>query len=342
MLRSLVLFLFAGSLLLPVPTQARSPAVERDELPEPEDGGYPERKKEEPVEQEEEQKEERESGDRSEDDHDAAWMDDIVLSVFVHVAPTEGFDSRQRVVFTKGLVDELSKLQETNVSTEAPVTSSDEEPACPEEQTSCLTRLAESLGAEEIVMARAVDLDGAKVLTLKRVRIRDASIMGAVTRQMSGSQGEEFLLILGDAVAELFPDRPLVTGEIRGADPALVDRFNPPTVAKWQFYTVATATVVAAGTAVALGLAARSAEKDYNDYAAMGQTQVIEGSTLQRKGEAADDRALYSTVVWGITGALAIGTGLLFFSTDWDGDEILHAGFVPTDGGFTLGFGGGF
>lgn len=103
------------------------------------------------------------------------------------------------------------------------------------------------------------------------------------------------------------------------------------------FFVGAGLTVVSGVFATVSGLNTISARDQYEQYA---QSQEPSAEAQQYAKELYDDgvaRQTRTNVLIGLTGALAVGTVVMAFLTDWGGDDeqpqVGAAGFVSTDGG---------
>lgn len=259
--------------------------------------------------------------------------------VLVLALETPDTPERQADLLYRSLVRELSKLEGVRIveppKIRAGPTAGGE---CPERTTSCLAALAKNLDADVVVTGNATALGDAKVLTLKRIRIQDATIQGAVTRQATGGSGEEYLLVLGEAVEELFVDYQMHSSAVRGVRPEVVARWSPDPLDPWMFYAGAGVTAAGLVTAVVFWSKAESAESDYKALAQKGLTEPVSGKELMELGDEAESRARMANVALGVTAALAIGTALTFTFVDWGSDEEITPLLVPMQhGGVAVG-----
>jgi hypothetical protein len=241
--------------------------------------------------------------------------------VLVYDLAAPELEARQLVLLDAALRSEIGKLEGIEVVTRAPEpVESRAEDSCPDQRPTCLVQLAQALGADIVVIGNATALGATRVFTLKRIRIADASVEGTVARRFTGGRGEEYLLVLGDAVRELFPDRQMRSERVRGVPYAVAERWEPPPVPEGIFWGGA---AVSAAGAIGTGLLWYMyvvAVEDANAYAASAVDAPISGRTLIEKQQTAEDRLSKAYWVGGITGALAVSTAVMYFFTDFGSD----------------------
>jgi hypothetical protein len=180
-----------------------------------------------------------------------------------------------------------------------------------------------------VVTGNATALGESKVLALKRIRIQDATMQGAVTRQATGGRGEEYLLLLGDAVAELFPDHRAHPSVVRGVPAEVVERWSPRPLAPGFFFAgvgVTTASLVAS---IVFWSMAKEAESEYQALAKKGVTEPIRGAELVALGDQAESRARMANIGLGVTAALAVTTALVYTFVDWGSDAEIMPMLAP-------------
>ncbi len=241
---------------------------------------------------------------------------DLVASTRVLVLPLSAVElsPQQKALFDHCLVLEVDKRGGLAAVTQS-LAETDDVEACPTTETTCLSKLANALGADEVVLTQEARLANGRVLTLKRIRIRDGEIMGAVTRPVTGDHGEELLLVLGDAVAELFSECPLRPDAVAGVPPSMAERFHPPPLPRWAFAASAGATALAFGTGLTYAMLANDARRAHNRLAT--QNTVIDGHELQRLARLSNERQSRATLAYVATALFAVTTGVSYFFTDW-------------------------
>ena len=63
-----------------------------------------------------------------------------------------------------------------------------------------------------------------RIITLRRVDMKRASVKASATRRLQAGTGEEYFAVVGPLVEELFPDYPLRANRQRGVSDAVVAR----------------------------------------------------------------------------------------------------------------------
>jgi len=243
------------------------------------------------------------------------------LRVALHALTGEA-DLRRAALLRGALQRELEKLEGLVVADALSAEArSDRSNECADSASpSCLTRLAAALGADEVVRGNVAYLGDTAVLSLKRIRLRDVVVVQATTRRLAADNGVGLLLVLGEAVQDLFPERRAKAGEHLGVPIAVASRFAPSAVRPWLVWSGAAATALAAAGGGAFALSARSAEKDYQRFIAIAATTPVDGRTLIGLADRARTRTTYANLCWGATAVLGLGTALLGWFADWGAD----------------------
>lgn len=186
------------------------------------------------------------------------------------------------------------------------------------DEATCLSEIADALGADVIVTARLGAVEGSHVVAFRRVAAATAAVTG-VDRRFERGSGEAFLASIGPAVAELFPETQLRDGAVRGVEKEAALRLNPPPVPPWMFY----ASGAFSGAALATGAVAGSISAALTDSAQQRVNEstklVISGAELERDLQNARNGALVANIAFVSTGALIIATGALGLFTDFEG-----------------------
>ena len=265
----------------------------------------------------------------------AAQEDGETLSVWVRVAGSSDMSERQRLLLARALRTELGKRRGVRVTRE-PSRGAADVAGCSTEESRppCLVRLARQLGVDEVVMVGSAAVGASRVLTLKRLHVIDGRVVGAVTRRLTGGASEAYLWILDDALAELFSDRPLAAGSLGGVAPALVDRWDPPPLRPWLFWTGVGVTGV--GVVMTVAFAAVVQERSDAFRALAGSGQVVSGSELVALEREAHRWSTATNVTLGLTLGAAVSTAICAFFTDWGSDGIGIA-LLPHGAGVAMG-----
>jgi len=180
------------------------------------------------------------------------------------------------------------------------------------------------------------------VLTRRLVTTGTHAQVVTKRRVKTGDTREELFLTLGDAVAELFPERSLRRGAERGVAPAVLDRLDPPPLRPWLFFTGVGVTA-GAGIAMAVMFGLQlDAQGRYQALAQRALTEEVDGAALVAIGNEARlyNAAGYAMLVTGLS--LAAASAVAFLFTDWHSDDAV----VPLLGlggdGAALGLAGRF
>lgn len=188
-----------------------------------------------------------------------------------------------------------------------------------ESNDACLAELAGALGVDNLITGRLSKAADSHVLMVRRIDQHRAQVAGTVNRRLQEGSGQEFLLAIGPAVEELFPDRPLREGLTRGVPDEVALRLDPPPLPTWTFWTSAGGTALAGAGAAVFALLARNAEADYNRYARQSTTQLLPGDQLVEKGQEMDTYADATNGLWITAAVLAAASGVIYLFTDWEG-----------------------
>lgn len=214
-------------------------------------------------------------------------------------------------LFTSGLVAEVRKLEGVTVvgmdEVRAIVAMEATRQTAGCEASGCLSELADALGADVVVTATLGALENDSVVSFRRLDTKDAKPVG-FDRRFPRGDGEEFLAVIGPAVAELFPAHKLRAGEERGMDREAALRLNPPPLRPWMLAVGATASVALALTGGAFGVTssalAESAQRRVD------ASVVTPSSALDVK----NDFATAQTTAW-VANSLFVGAGVAAVAT---------------------------
>lgn len=233
-------------------------------------------------------------------------------------------DTRRQSLLRGSLRLELEKLDGVNIvdfqqaiAQQPLVQDCDVKPPAGRE---CLARFAEAFASDEVVTARANIVGGLSVLLLKRLRLSDGEIVASVTRNLSRGEGEEFLLALGDAVAELYPEKVVKAGEARGVSLAVAERWTPEPIPTWAFWAGVAVSAGLAGGTIYSAVQAKNAEDAYNDLAQAAKSEPVSGAKLVALQRDAQEHANVTTglLIGGLASAAV--TTLLGVFADWEDD----------------------
>jgi hypothetical protein len=196
----------------------------------------------------------------------------------------------------------------------------------------CLAEIAGALGVDELVTSELVVDGDSSTFTVSRVEMRTTRVKADAHRRLRRSHsGEEVLGYVGEAVATLFPDRPLREGQTRGVAKQAARWLNPPPIPRWVFFTTAGAAAVVAAGGTAYGLASNATRAQYNGLAT--SPAPSSGAELLRLHQQAVDQSTRATVLFGVAGGFAVAAAVEAFFTDWHNDR---AAVTVTPAGATL------
>ncbi|HEY3449947.1 MAG TPA: hypothetical protein VGK67_26580 [Myxococcales bacterium] len=199
---------------------------------------------------------------------------------------------------------------------------------------SCLAEVGGALGVDEIVTIQ-IALNADKYsLSMRRMNMRKAKMVGAEQKVFEKRDGEELLAIVGTMIEALYPDRQLKEGKLRGVEEAAIKRLNPPPLPKWVFVATGVAAVAAAGAGGAFSIVQNEKYGAWKDMANASTTSAQPGASLiqrQRDTEAAYTNSL---IFYGVAGGLAVVAAVEAFFTDWH-DDRLNFAVGPTGVGVT-------
>ncbi|MEE8410769.1 MAG: hypothetical protein V3T05_14310 [Myxococcota bacterium] len=188
-----------------------------------------------------------------------------------------------------------------------------------ESDESCLAEIAGALGVDNLVTGVLSKVGDGHVMVVRRIDQRRAAVVGTVNRRLKAGAGQEFLLAVGPAVEELFPDRQLRPGVERGVPREVALRLDPPPLPTWSTYTVGGGAVALAVVGTVFGLLSRDKQGEYHREITRAQATVISAAGLKTIGEDAQQRATIANVGFGTAGALALSAGVMALFTDWWG-----------------------
>lgn len=189
------------------------------------------------------------------------------------------------------------------------------------EGTSCMEELANALGAEELITIDLTLVGDTWALTARRIDTLRARVVQSHLKQFARRDGEELLAIVGPMIEALFPDRALRAGLVRGVEPAVIRRLNPPPLPKWLFITTTALALVAGGGGVTFSLLAEDRRRTFDGLAQRSLTMEVAGPqlvALEREGRQLNTLALGSFIAAGGLAAAMLVEGLL---TDWNDDR---------------------
>jgi hypothetical protein len=203
----------------------------------------------------------------------------------------------------------------------------------------CLAEIGGALGTDEMVHAQVIVEGKTATFSLRRISMRAARVVGTHTKRLTRANGEELLGDVGPAVQEVFPERPLRAGAVRGVDKAIALRLNPPPLPRWPFYVTASAAVAAAAAGATMGYLSLDAQNQWKSLAQQAVTEPVPGAQLNDLEHTAESRAQTANVLYLVAGGLAVAAGVEALFTDWHG---YRAQVDVTSAGAAVKVGGSF
>lgn len=191
------------------------------------------------------------------------------------------------------------------------------------EGTSCMEELANALGAEELVTVDLTLVGHTYALTARRVDTVNARVLQNHLAQFDKRDGEELLAVVGTLLEKLYPERPLRAGTVRGVEPAVIRRLNPPPLPKWVFITTAALAVASAGGGTTFTLLGADSRAKFDTLArgSLPPAMAVEGSTLVELEKDARERNTIGLGFFIAAGGLAAVALVEAFFTDWNDDR---------------------
>jgi hypothetical protein len=205
----------------------------------------------------------------------------------------------------------------------------------------CLLEVAAALGIDELLSVEvAADGDGYAV-SFRRLSARTGRPVVADRSRVKKGDGQPLLDAVGPVVQALYPDKPLRPGLLRGVDPEIGRRLNPPPLPRWAFAATATAAAMALATGATFGLLANNARDDYKALADRSRLEVVPGAELIAVQDRLDTNARMANIFLVAGGALAAAAVAEGFFTDWK-EYRSHPVVVAVPGGAQVAVAGRF
>ena len=184
---------------------------------------------------------------------------------------------------------------------------------------SCLAEIAGALGVDEIITGRMTEQADGRVLVVRRISQRRATVVGTVNQRLKIGNGEEFLLAIGPAVKKLYPNRKLRPGTQRGVARKVLLRMNPPPLPTWATYTALGTTAVFAALSGVLLLAGDAALASRDEMLTASAQEPMRASELRERDSQIENIHVAATAGWVSCGALLLGSAIMSMFTDWEG-----------------------
>ncbi|HEY4221543.1 MAG TPA: hypothetical protein VGO62_09375 [Myxococcota bacterium] len=264
------------------------------------------------------------AGDAPASDGQAARPSKVLRVAVMDLKLSETVPPRTGRIVADNLVAEIRKLQGvTVVSMDELRAMLDAEASrqtlgC-DEKSSCLSEITDALGADMLIVGSIADLDGMRILSLRKVEQKQAAVAGEVNERLVPAAGEELLAAIGPSVAKLFPSTPLKPGEQRGVAPERARLLNPPPLPVWSTVAVAGAGVVALAAGVGVGVAAGNEADGLQAQLDASVTAPVPGKLLVGRQQRVDELALTANSLYVAAAAGALATAGMALFTDWTG-----------------------
>jgi hypothetical protein len=205
----------------------------------------------------------------------------------------------------------------------------------------CLLEVAAALWIDELLSVEVAADGGDYAITFRRLSARTGRPVVADRNRVKRGDGQPLLDAVGPVVQALYPDKPLRAGLLRGVDPEIGRRLNPPPLPRWAFAATATAAAMALATGATFGVLANNARSDYQALADRSRLEVVPGAELTAIQDRLDTNARMANLFFIAGGALAAAAVAEGFFTDWR-DYRSHPVVVAAPGGIHVAVAGRF
>lgn len=184
---------------------------------------------------------------------------------------------------------------------------------------SCLAEIAGALGVDEIITGQLTERADGRVMIIRRINQRRAEVVTSVSRRLKIGNGEEFLLAVGPAVEELYPERENLPGTKRGVAKTILLRMDPPPIPTWMTYTALGVTALIAAGSGGLVLAGNSAVANREEILAGSRLKPVSGLDVQSQDNLINGLDAAAKAGWIGAGCLLISSAVMSLFTDWQG-----------------------
>ena len=171
--------------------------------------------------------------------------------------------------------------------------------------------------------------------------LREDATERPFTQKVKRGDGSELLRLIEPAVRDLYPERDLKPGRVRGVEDEAYHRLNPPPLPRWVFFATAGAGLAAAAIGLTYGIMAKDAQDQFESLAKQSTTTPVPGSELVSLQQTMDSRSTTANAFYGVAVGLGVAAGIEAFWTDWHGYRS-QLQVQPTPGGALVGAGGTF
>lgn len=254
--------------------------------------------------------------------------------IVVYELDSSGFEPRQTQLLEHALLTEVNKrdgIRAIGIQ-EARERAAFEEPSgC--EPRDCLAGLVDAIGTDHVITGRVARLGSTTAITLRLINLRESELVTSSVRQLTKSEGQGILAALGPMVAELLPQLDLGAGYSSGVSEQLRERWEPAPLSPTPFYVSLASTAVFAGVATGFALSAQSTKRELEDLIVNSSPEnPASGAETVQLEDDFDASKNAANLFWVATAAGAVTTSVLFFLTDFEGDESVYLTPMPSGG----------
>lgn len=189
------------------------------------------------------------------------------------------------------------------------------------DNSECLAELAGALDADELISIDLVLVGQQYALSARRTDLRSGHVSQTFLRQFEQRDGEELLAVAVPLIEELYPERKLKPGKVRGVEAAVIRRLNPPPLPPWVMGVTLGGAVAAGVAGATFVLLKRDSEAQYAALLASSTTVATPGSGLKSLEVRATEQATLANAFFIAGGALAVTALVEAFFTDWKLDR---------------------
>ena len=184
----------------------------------------------------------------------------------------------------------------------------------------CMAEIAGALGVDEVITGRLSEEANGRTLTLQRIDQRRAEVVSSANKRLTIGDGEEFLLAIGPAVEEIYPERENRPGTTRGVAKKVLLRLNPPPISPMTTLSTLGASVAALVVGGTYAYRGQEEADFYNSGAGMsaGRYESNERETFRTTQQNAENYTALGNVGLITGGVLALGTTVMSLFTDWE------------------------
>ena len=183
----------------------------------------------------------------------------------------------------------------------------------------CMAEIAGALGVDEIITGRLTEESDGRSFLIRRINQRRAEVVSTVNKRLAIGNGEEFLLAVGPAVEELYPNRPNRPGTKRGVAKKVLLRLNPPPITPLATLSTIGVSVAALAVGGTFALLGQNEVTNYNGGAGQDDGFYFgEGlAPFHDSQSKAESYVLIGNIGLIAGGALALTSTVMSLFTDW-------------------------